>query len=305
MGLVRNVAKPLITRKTVGHRAIAVRSGDGATSELLVTAAPAARIGLLWIPALGVPARHYEGFAEALSGQGIAVARHEWRGIGSSSQRASRDQDWGYRELLADVAESLAAAKAAEPVMRWLVGGHSLGSQFAAMAFALHRDSIDGLIVVAGGMPYWKNFPGARGIGIRALFAMAPAIARWRGYFPGRRFGFGGNEARGVMRGWAQTGRSGCYQVADMNDDIEAALATRHGPMLGIWLDDDWFTPRRSFDHLLEKLATADATRVALSRDDFNGRTADHFGWIKQPAAVVNTIDEWLASNPQLITDHA
>ena len=290
-------AKSLDSSSGVEHRAIPIRSVDGATSELLVTAAPNAQLGLLWIPALGVPARHYEAFAAALSRQGIAVARHEWRGIGSSSVRASRESDWGYRELLNDVTDSLAAAQASAPGLRWLVGGHSLGGQFAAMAFALYRDAIAGLIVVASGMPYWKNFAGPRGLGLRAIFSVAPAIARWRGYFPGRRLRFGGNEAHGVMRDWAQTGRSGRYGVSDVNVDIEAAFARRQGQALGVWLDEDWFTPRRSFDHLLDKLASADATHVVISRDDFNGDAADHFGWITRSDPVVDTIVEWAVSN--------
>ena len=38
-----------------------------------------------------------------LAAQGIAVFVHEWRGNGSSTQRAGRRQDWGYRELLGTI----------------------------------------------------------------------------------------------------------------------------------------------------------------------------------------------------------
>ncbi len=273
-----------------------VHCADGAEADLLLSLPADARVGLLWVPALGVPARHYQVFADALAARGIALARHEWRGLGSSTLRASRRSNWSYRELLGDVANSLVAAQVAAPGVRWLVGGHSLGSQFAAMTFALHRESIAGLVVIAGGMPYWKNFPGINGFGIRVLFAIAPLIARWRGYFPGRRFGFGGNEARGVMRDWALTGRSGSYSIATIDDDIDAALAGRDGPVLGVWLEDDWFTPRRSFDHLLAKLSRAEITTRQLTQANFDGIAADHFGWIKQPKPVVERIVEWIES---------
>ena len=55
---------------------------------------------LLWLPALGVAAKHYLPFAEVLAERGVAVFVHEWRGHGSSSLRAGRQHDWGYRELL-------------------------------------------------------------------------------------------------------------------------------------------------------------------------------------------------------------
>ena len=38
----------------------------------------------------------------------LAVFLHEWRGIGSSNMRASRENDWGYREVLADLAARIA-----------------------------------------------------------------------------------------------------------------------------------------------------------------------------------------------------
>src|SRR3546814_7732175 len=54
---------------------------------------------LFWLPALGVAARHYLPFADALAARGVAVFVHEWRGNGSSALRPDRDHDWGYSEL--------------------------------------------------------------------------------------------------------------------------------------------------------------------------------------------------------------
>ena len=59
-----------------------------------------ARVALLWLPALGVPARKYERLAVALAPHGIALGVHEWRGTGAHPARPSRRNDWGYRELL-------------------------------------------------------------------------------------------------------------------------------------------------------------------------------------------------------------
>lgn len=58
------------------------------------------RRSLLWLPALGVAARHYIPLADALARRGIAVFLHEWRGSGSSHLRADAGHDWGYRALL-------------------------------------------------------------------------------------------------------------------------------------------------------------------------------------------------------------
>src|SRR5690606_36931531 len=45
----------------------------------LITRIPAnPRRSLLWLPALGVAARHYIPFAEAMAARGVAVFLHEW-----------------------------------------------------------------------------------------------------------------------------------------------------------------------------------------------------------------------------------
>lgn len=274
-------------------RLLPIHAADGARVELMLDLPGQPTCGLLWIPALGMSARQYQPLARALNAQGIAVARHEWRGLGSSSLRAGRGSNWTYRELLADIDDSLAAARAATPGLRWIVAGHSLGSQFAAMAFALHPEALDGFAVVAGGTPYWRNFPGATGLAIRTLFAIAPAVGKLRGHFPGRRLRFAGNEARGVIRDWARSGLSGRYAPRDVAIDIEAAFARRRGPVLGVWPDDDWLTPRASFEHLLGKFPQADVARVTLTADDFVGIRADHFGWLKQPAPIADAIGDW------------
>lgn len=281
-------------------RLVPIQAADGARVELMLDVPEQARLGLLWIPALGMPARQYRLLAQALNAQGVAVARHEWRGIGSSSLRAGRDRNWAYRELLADLDDSLAAARAAAPGLRWVAGGHSLGSQFAAMLFALRPDAIDGLVVVAGGTPYWRNFPGFTRLAIRTLFAIAPALGALHGHFPGRRFRFAGNEARGVIRDWTRTGLSGRYAPQDVAVDIEAAFARRRGPLLGLWLDDDWLTPRASFEALLGKFPDADIERVTLAATDFTGIRADHFGWLQQPVAIATAIAAWsLPTDPE------
>ncbi|MET1160968.1 MAG: alpha/beta fold hydrolase, partial [Pseudoxanthomonas sp.] len=115
---------------------------------------------LLWLPALGVAARHYLPLAEELAARGIAVFLHEMRGNGSSSQRASRTTDWGYREILAlDIACSDEAIRQYCPAPDRAIGGHSIGAQFAACYLAMHPDAFQKLWLVASGSPYWRNFP--------------------------------------------------------------------------------------------------------------------------------------------------
>lgn len=270
-----------------------VAAGDGASSELLLMLPAGRASGLLyWLPAMGVAARHYLPLAQALAGRGIAVALHEWRGIGSSNRRAGRRVDWGYRELLLqDLPAGMAVAQQRCPGLPSAIGGHSLGGQLASLYAALHPQAFQALVLVASGSPYWRRF--RRGALIGTAYALAPMLAGLVGHLPGRRLGFGGNEARGVIADWARSGRTGRYAAAGVPDDLEAALARLRLPIVAARLRDDWLGPQASLDWLLAKMPQAQPSRVLLEPDEL-GVPADHFAWMKQPAAVATVIADGL-----------
>jgi len=246
-----------------------VTSTDGASAELILMRAPTPLPGspyLLWLPALGVPARHYLPLAQALARLGVGVALHEWRGLGSSDRRAGRRCDWGYRQLLDDIDSSASIAAAAWSGGRWWVGGHSLGGQFACLLASR----------VPAAHPHW----------VRLAYLAAPWLARLVGYLPGRRIGFGGNEARGVISDWAATGRTGCYGGHGINEDLEYLLAAQRAPVLALRVTGDWLVPAASLDFLLEKMPHAQAHVDVLA--DRPGMDAAHFGWMKQPDEVAH-----------------
>jgi len=264
-----------------------VTSADGASAELILVRAPAPLPGspyLLWLPALGVAARHYLPLAQALAGLGVGVALHEWRGLGSSDRRAVRRCDWGYRQLLDDIDASASAAAAAWPDGRWWVGGHSLGGQFACVAASRASAAPAGILLAASGAPYWRCF--AHPNWVRLAYLAAPWLARLVGYFPGRRIGFGGNEARGVISDWAATGRTGNYGGQDIDEDLERLLATQRAPVLALRMNGDWLVPAASLDFLLGKMPDAKARVEVLAGRP--GTDAAHFGWMKQPGEVAN-----------------
>ncbi|WP_447897440.1 alpha/beta fold hydrolase [Stenotrophomonas sepilia] len=149
-------------------------------------AQPIAR--LLWLPALGVAARHYLPLAQALAAKGVAVYLHEWRGNGSSSLRPSRAQDWGYREVLeqdlpASQAVMAAADEEAGP-LPWIIGGHSLGGQLACVHAGRNPLHFHHLWLAASGSPFWRGFPpprlaAATGLPLPAVDRAAPGRAAW------------------------------------------------------------------------------------------------------------------------------
>ncbi|MEW9625300.1 alpha/beta hydrolase family protein [Rhodanobacter geophilus] len=270
---------------------------DGARAGLLCVAPGGEpREAVYWLPAMGVPAKHYLPLAASLAAQGVAVALHEWRGLGSSSLRAGRRCDWGYRDLLEiDLPAGLAAMRTHWPQARPWLGGHSLGGQLACLYASLHPVEMAGLALVASGAPYWRRFRHGALVGL--AYVLAPALAALLGHLPGRRIGFGGNEARGVTVDWARSGRHGRYAAAGMATDFERRLAALELPLLALRLRDDWLGPAASLDWLLGKLPHAPRRHELVTPDELGGQPADHFGWMKMPDAIAVRIADWIAAH--------
>lgn len=277
--------------------ALPVLPADGARFELLCVAPRRVPVAMLyWLPAMGVSARHYLPLAQALASRDVAVAVHEWRGIGSSSVRAGWRSNWGYRELLElDLPAGMAAASARWRGIRLCIGGHSLGGQLACLHAALHPQHVSGIALVASGAPYWRRFRRAPWIGLG--YVAAPWLAAACGHLPGRWLGFAGNEARGVTGDWARSGRCGRYVVHGMSTDFRARLAGLTQPVLGLRLRDDWLGPAGSLDWLLRRMPLAARRHQVLAPADLDGVAADHFSWMQAPEAVARHIAGWMAAD--------
>lgn len=267
---------------------IVSQAADGHRYALLANMPPQPRRTLLWLPALGVAAKHYLPFAQALAQRGVAVFVHEWRGHGSSTLRASRACDWGYRELLAlDLPASEALIADTVPAVPRTIGGHSLGGQLACCRLALAAQGADALWLVGSGAPYWRAFPLPHRLWLPLAYRFLPWLADRNGYLPGRRIGFGGNEARSVIRDWARTAISGRYAAAGLDVDLEAALARIETPVHAIALAHDWLGPVSSLRFLLSKMPRAHVHAEVLDAGAL-GTQADHYAWMKAPDAIAD-----------------
>lgn len=262
---------------------------DGHAWKVLSVAPPSPHRTLVWVPALGVPARHYEAFAQALAARGVAVVVHEWRGFGSSSLRASRRVDWGYRHLLLhDLPATRAAAERLHPGLPVTAGGHSLGGQLATCSLALDPTFGEDLWLVASGAPYPGAFPLRARLWLPPAYRLLSGLAHAFGALPGRRIGFGGQEARGVIRDWSRTALTGRYAAPGVGD-LEPRLRGVVAPVRGVLLERDWLAPTGSLAYLTSKLGSRDV-RVDVLDAQSLGAPADHFAWMRSPDAVADAL---------------
>ena len=280
---------------------IPVETEDGHRFDLIDCAGRELPRTLLFLPGLGITARHCIAFGQALAESGVRALIHEWRGSGSSSLRASRSTRWGYRELLEyDLFSALSHARQITKGPVYL-GGHSLGSQLASMTAALYPDDLDGLIIIAGGVPYWRDYSGSMRLKILLAAGLFSSIALITGYFPGKRIGFAGRESRGVITDWSKTIAGGRYRLPGlkMKDEpveIERAMAQLQTSILTLRMQQDHWVTQACMDHLLQKMPLSQAEQHLISTQR-QGHKADHFGWMKAPEASANIVADWIERN--------
>lgn len=273
---------------------IDVTAADGHRFALTLHAALDARAPAIMIcPAMGTPARVYTPLAEAFAAQGFHVAVLELRGLGGSSLRAGRGTDYGYRTMVEqDWTAARAVLSQRLPQAPLFLFGHSLGGQISFLSAAHDPQGVAGVIVVAGGSVHYRGWSGVQALGIFAFTQFAGVLAGLCGYFPGKRVGFGGTEAKTVMQDWARLGRNGRFELGG-DSDYEAALARCPVPALGLSFQHDSFAPHGAQARLLGKLKSAKVTHLALSAKD-TGMKLDHYNWIKNSEPVVSRVSQWI-----------
>ena len=269
-----------------------IEGKDGVTSRITVFADDFSHTApvLICMPAMGVPAKFYDPLAVPVVKEGWRLVTADLRGNGLSSVRASREVSFGYHEMVTfDWPAVVEKVKALFPGAPVYLLGHSLGGQLSALYLAANPEACTGLILVATPSVYYKGWDFPLNLGILAGTQLACAIARILGYFPGKRIGFGGTEARGVIRDWAHTGRTGRYELAGSAVDFERLLGELELPVLSICFAVDLLAPERAVANLCAKMKRCRITHHLLGDENLG-----HLQWVKNPQPVIEQIKQWL-----------
>ena len=236
-------------------------------------------------PALGIRASYYAKLCSGLAARGLAAVAIDLPGHGASPVRAG-PRDWGYADLIEHYASACAALERLRDAPLLLLG-HSIGGQVALMLGGRAPTRLRAVVLVASGAPYWRCWPGLEGARIRLATAASAQIARMLGHYPGERLGFGGREARRLIREWASVARTGDYAFADL--DGETLLASEGPPVHAIALAGDGLAPEAAIRHMLGKLR-----RRSVSFETWTGapHAGSHNRWPSAPEFVVERVVE-------------
>jgi predicted alpha/beta hydrolase len=250
---------------------------------------------LIFLSALGTPAKVYRHFGRELVKHGVQLCAPDWRGIGSSSVRAGRGSDFGYRHLVEiDLAALIETVHQRFPDAPIWLGGHSLGGQLALLSAAADPAHVCGVVLTASGSVHWPCYSGKLRIAVRSLVLLSRLLSPLMGYFPGSRFGFGGREAAGVMRDWSHLAVTGEYRLHGSAIDYEKSLRALQLPVLMISFAADPWSPLKAASALVRKLTSGSALHWHWGASDTAGIALDHYSWIKHPGLVAPAVAKFM-----------
>ena len=273
-------------------RQIEIQNADTSTNKITVfeTIVNSETPVIIIFPAMGVRASFYEPLANALAAQGYIAVTADLRGHGNSNIRPNKKVDFGYKDQLdQDYTHTVQVVKTIYPSNPIHLLGHSLGGQLACLYAARHPEQVQGLVLIACCSVYYKGWVGIQRPAIYLSTQFMRGLANLLGYFPGKKVGFGGLEAKSVMRDWSQQARTGKYILANDTFDYEDGLNQLDIPVLAISFASDNFAPKKAVQHLLGKFKNKNRIHhVDLPKD----LKFSHFNWVKKHEKVVELIKE-------------
>jgi predicted alpha/beta hydrolase len=248
------------------------------------------------LPAMGVRASYYKTFANELAIAGNTVITSDWRGHGYSSQSASFKTDFGYEHYVTDLDDIVHFCRQKFPNRKIILVGHSLGGQIQSLYISRFPQNCNQLVLIAANSVYYKgwNKKTARKIKMAGMFFYP--LSKVLGYFPGRVIGFGGREARTVMKDWTRNLKTGSYKLTASIFDYDSALKEANPNILCISFENDkLIAPKQAVINLLNKFSdTANKEHLHFTADQIGIPNLNHFNWAKQPALIVSIINEWI-----------
>lgn len=257
---------------------------------------------VLLVPAMGVPVGFYQPFLTRLGSDGAAAEVHalELPGQGTSTLRARRGVDYGYREIvedmLPDAVERIARAAPQRPLV---VIGHSLGGQLSVLACATLPRPVERLVLIAAGTAHWRAWPQGRRLRAALSVHGIAAVAALLPWYPGTRLGFGGDQARRFMRDWSYNARTGRYRLEGSTiPDAEFAqrLAAARPRVHLLSVDGDPVAPPGAADELLGLLPSADVSRATVRGVASDSPWRRHFSWARRLSDVDDAVAAQLAA---------
>ena len=223
----------------------------------------------------GVRQEFYEPFAGFFQKQGFTVITFDYRGMG----RSAPDELKGYAAnmhqwAVQDIDAVILYAKNKFIQQELIYVGHCVGGEIVGLAQA--SQFINKLVLVNSALSCKKLWPLKERFKIVAIRPVVRLLNRVFGYFPGKRIGYAENVPKGVMHEWANwcSKQNGLFDAFPDNNYRKLRI-----PLLAISFSDNWNSPVKAVQELLNRFASASITWHHMRPADLNRKQVGHYGF--------------------------
>lgn len=259
---------------------------NGVTVSGALHTAGGRRGAVVIAPALGVSARSYDRLGSAIAAADLTVLVLDY-GWGPGAE------GYDYSALARyQLPAAVHYARALEVGPVWIVG-HSLGAQAAVLGGMSGDMDADGLLIVAGGVPDNRCYPGFTRWKPLAGTAIACLVAHACGHLPAGTLGIAVNVPTTLVDEWARWCWTGRLPL-----DRSGLTVKPFTKVAALVLDSDDLAPV-SCTRALLAILEEDASHVVKTAA---GR--GHVEWLRSPAAVAQEIVAVISDEHPLNTAH-
>lgn len=250
-----------------------------------------ADVALILLPAMGVPARYYDPFAEQLLERGVALIRANF--LANQVARDPLRPIDGFAALIEECMPTIfQALHSYQPEAKPVIVGHSLGGQLGLVAAARFAPETP-VVLIASGSAWYLTFDGARRWLYRIGSQAIHGIARMIGHWPGDVLRFGGRQPLALIRDWSRVVQTGRYHAATGTFDYEAELFRFRGDVLTIDVTGDVLATPASTRALLAKSPAARVEQRSYAPLRGAAKPGAHFTWVRDHSELASLIVAW------------
>ena len=252
-----------------------IRTKDGCNIRMRVYAQEATQGKVILVgPSALATQAHYQEMALFLQSHGYAVITFDYRGVGLSAPNTLK----GYRARLhqwavQDIDAVIRYARNYFPGQEIIFIGHGIGGELIGLSPA--SQYISKLVLVNSSLTCKKLWPWHDRLRMVFLKSFVRVSSTFLGYFPGKRTGFSDDLPKGVMFEWLDwcNNNNGLFDKFPDNNYRKLQI-----PLLAFSYSDDWRSPRRAVQELLNYFSGTQITWHHIKPAEIGMRRIGHLG---------------------------
>ncbi len=253
-----------------------IRTRDGKEIGLTVYAPEHPNGKVMIVAPTGDVTQHfYNPFATWFCQKGFSMVTFDFRGVGRSAPESLKGYKANMHQwAVQDIDAVILFVKNRFPKQEIVYVGHCVGGEIVGLAQA--SQYINKLVLVNSALSCRKLWPLRYKFRIVTISFFVRLMSRWKGYFPGKKVGYSENLPKGVMLEWANWCSSSNGLFDKFPDNNYRKLQV---PILAFSFSDNWNTPPKAVQELLNRFSNACITWHHLKPSDIGRKKVGHHGF--------------------------